>query len=64
MLMLKQAWQQLASTITNGMKPAFLDFARVKRTFSSSASKSNNHKFAMEAEMAARQAQDADYTKS
>jgi len=44
----------------NGMKPDFLYFARgVKRTFSSSASKSNNHKTAMEAEMAARQAQDA-----
>ncbi|CAO2202699.1 unnamed protein product [Urochloa humidicola] len=45
------------SAITNGMKPGFLDFAKVvKRTFSSSASKSNNHKFTMEAEMAARRA--------
>jgi hypothetical protein len=50
----------MPSTIMNGMKPAFLDFAGgVKRTFSSSAPKSNNHKFSMEAEMAARQGQDA-----
>ncbi|PAN36409.1 hypothetical protein PAHAL_6G279600 [Panicum hallii] len=45
----------MPSTIMNGMKPAFLDFAGgVKRTFSSSAPKSNNHKFARETEKAAR----------
>ncbi|CAL5054716.1 unnamed protein product [Urochloa decumbens] len=48
------------STIKNGMMPGFLDFAKgLKRTFSSSASKSNRHKFTTEAEMATRQAHDA-----
>ncbi|CAL4999955.1 unnamed protein product [Urochloa decumbens] len=49
------------STITNnGIKPGFLEFAKVvKRTFSSRTSKSNSHNFTMGAEMAARQAQDA-----
>jgi hypothetical protein len=49
----------LPSTIMNNMKPSLLDFGREARTLSSSASKSNSHKFTRGAEIAARQAQDA-----
>ena len=56
----KTSWTttEMPSTILNCMKAAFLNFARgAKQTFSSSAS--NNHKFTLKAEMAAKQAQDA-----